>query len=136
MEDGLALYTSRDVHGIGRMANLVRERLHGDRTYYNRNRHINYTTVCALSCKFCSFYAQKGGPDPYTMSLDEVRARLRDHMDIPITEVHMVAGINPTTHQLRQVTLVGPFTSKSDATYVLTLSGYDEKVAISLPATS
>src|SRR5947209_4689964 len=60
-EDGLALYTSRDLHGIGRLANFVRESLHGDRTYYNRNRHINYTNVCALSCKFCSFYRKRDG---------------------------------------------------------------------------
>jgi aminodeoxyfutalosine synthase len=40
-EDGAALYDSRDVHGIGRLANYVREKLHGDKTYYNRNRHIN-----------------------------------------------------------------------------------------------
>ena len=54
-DDGVALYRSRDIHGIGRLANYVREKLHGDRTYFNRNRHINYTNVCALSCKFCSF---------------------------------------------------------------------------------
>src|SRR3954452_14464499 len=41
-DDGVALYGSRDLHGIGRLATLARERLHGDRTYYNRNRHINY----------------------------------------------------------------------------------------------
>src|SRR5215475_14080552 len=52
LADGVALYRSRDVHGIGRLANFVREKLHGNRTYYNRNRHINYTNVCALSCKF------------------------------------------------------------------------------------
>ncbi|MBC8108604.1 MAG: aminofutalosine synthase MqnE, partial [Anaerolineae bacterium] len=44
-EDGVALYRSRDIHGIGRLANFVREKLHGDQTYYNRNRHINYTNV-------------------------------------------------------------------------------------------
>src|SRR5947208_16993109 len=59
-DDGVALYRSRDLHGIGRLANFVRETLHGDRTYYNRNRHINYTNVCALSCKFSSFYRTRG----------------------------------------------------------------------------
>ena len=63
--DGVALYESRDLHGIGRLANFVRESLHGDRTYYNRNRHINYTNVCALSCKFCSFYRKKGEDGAY-----------------------------------------------------------------------
>src|SRR5258706_13996224 len=58
--DGLALYATRDLHGLGRLAHHVRTRLHGDRVYYNRNRHINYTNVCALSCKFCSFYRKRG----------------------------------------------------------------------------
>ncbi|MCZ6815081.1 MAG: CofH family radical SAM protein [Planctomycetota bacterium] len=55
-DDGVALYQSRDIHELGRLANLVRERLHGDAAYYNVNRHINYSNVCVLRCKFCSFY--------------------------------------------------------------------------------
>lgn len=94
-EDGLRLYDCPDLNAVGWMANNVRERLHGGATYYVRNQHINYTNVCNKGCKFCSFYAQKGGPDPYTMSIDEVKNRLRMHLDVPITEVHMVAGINP-----------------------------------------
>ena len=66
-DDGVALYRSRDLHGVGRLANHVRERLHGDRTYFNRNRHINYTNVCALSCKFCSFYRKRGEEGAYEM---------------------------------------------------------------------
>jgi len=64
-DDGVALYRSRDIHGIGRLANHVREQLHGDATYFNRNRHINYTNVCALSCKFCSFYRKRGEEGAY-----------------------------------------------------------------------
>jgi aminodeoxyfutalosine synthase len=94
-KDGLALYNNPNLNAIGMLANIIRERRHGDVTYYVRNQHINYTNVCNKGCKFCSFYAQKGGPDPYTMSIEEVKNRLRMHMDIPITEVHMVAGINP-----------------------------------------
>ena len=55
LADGVALYATSDLHGVGRLANHVRESLHGDRTYYNRNRHINYTNVCALSCN-CLLY--------------------------------------------------------------------------------
>jgi aminodeoxyfutalosine synthase len=73
-DDGAALYASRDLHAIGRLANHVRERLHGDRTYYNRNRHINYTNVCALSCKFCSFYRKRGEEGAYEMPLEQVIA--------------------------------------------------------------
>ena len=94
-DDGLSLYLNPNLNALGALANLVRERMSGDVTYYVRNQHINYTNVCNKGCKFCAFYAQKGGPDPYTMSIDEVQNRLRMHLDVPIKEVHMVAGINP-----------------------------------------
>lgn len=95
LEDGIRLYRTPNLTGVGYMANLVRERRHGARTYYVRNQHINYTNICNKFCKFCSFYAKKGGPEPYEMSLEEVRRRLEWHKEVPITEVHMVGGINP-----------------------------------------
>lgn len=94
-EDGLRLYDTPNLTAVGWLANQVRERWHGPKTYFVRNQHINYTNICNKFCKFCSFYAKKGGPDPYEMSLDEVRRRLEWHKDVPITEVHMVGGINP-----------------------------------------
>jgi aminodeoxyfutalosine synthase len=94
-EDGLRLYETPNLTAVGAMANIVRERLNGDTTYYVRNQHINYTNICNKFCKFCSFYAKKGGPEPYEMSLEEVRSRLEWHRDVRITEVHMVGGINP-----------------------------------------
>src|SRR5438445_13839504 len=94
-EDGVRLYKTPNLTGVGYMANIVRERRHGARTYYVRNQHINYTNICNKFCKFCSFYAKKGGPEPYELSLEEVKRRLEWHKDIPITEIHMVGGINP-----------------------------------------
>jgi aminodeoxyfutalosine synthase len=94
-EDGLALYHSSDVHGIGRLANFVREKLHGDRTYYNRNRHINYTNVCALSCKFCSFYRKRGEDGAYEMPVEQVIDTARRAADAGATEVHIVGGLHP-----------------------------------------
>jgi aminodeoxyfutalosine synthase len=93
--DGVALYRSRDLHGIGRLANFVRERLHGGRTYYNRNRHINYTNVCALSCKFCSFYRKRGEDGAYQMPVEQVVATARKAFDAGATEVHVVGGLHP-----------------------------------------
>jgi aminodeoxyfutalosine synthase len=95
LADGVSLYASRDVHGVGRLANLVRERLHGDRTYYNRNRHINYTNVCALSCKFCSFYRKRGEEGAYEMPIEQVVATARRAADAGATEVHIVGGLHP-----------------------------------------
>ncbi len=94
-EDGVRLYATPNLTGVGYLANRVRERLHGDRAYYVRNQHINYTNVCNKFCKFCSFYAKKGGPAPYEMDMAEVRRKLSAHLEVPITEVHMVGGIDP-----------------------------------------
>ncbi|MCC7435501.1 MAG: CofH family radical SAM protein [Methanoregulaceae archaeon] len=94
-EDGLRLFKSPNLTAVGYLANIDRERRHGGRTYYVRNQHINYTNICNKFCKFCSFYAKKGGPAPYEMSLDEVKRRLEWHKDVPLTEIHMVGGINP-----------------------------------------
>jgi aminodeoxyfutalosine synthase len=94
-EDGVALYASRDIHGIGRLANFVREKLHGDKTYFNRNRHINYTNVCALSCKFCSFYRKRGEEGAYEMPVEQVVATAKKAADGGATEVHIVGGLHP-----------------------------------------
>jgi len=93
--DGETLYRSRDVHGIGRLANFVRESLHGDQTFYNRNRHINYTNVCALSCKFCSFYRKRGEEGAYEMPVEQVVETARKAADGGATEVHIVGGLHP-----------------------------------------
>ncbi|MGC4032293.1 MAG: aminofutalosine synthase MqnE [Tepidisphaeraceae bacterium] len=93
--DGVALYASRDLHGIGRLANFVSEKLHGDVVFYNRNRHINYTNVCALSCKFCSFYRKRGEAGAYEMSVDECVAAAKTAAEHGATEVHVVGGLHP-----------------------------------------
>jgi aminodeoxyfutalosine synthase len=93
--DGVALYASRDLHGIGRLANFVREKLHGDKTYYNRNRHINYTNVCALSCKFCSFYRKRGEEGAYEMPVEQVVATAQKAAAAGASEVHIVGGLHP-----------------------------------------
>lgn len=95
IDDGVTLYASRDIHGIGRLANYVREQLHGNNTYYNRNRHINYTNVCALSCKFCSFYRKRGEEGAYEMPVEQVIATARKAADAGATEVHIVGGLHP-----------------------------------------
>ena len=93
--DGVALYATRDIHGVGRLANAVCEAMHGDVVYYNRNRHINYTNVCALSCKFCSFYRKRGEEGAYEMSVDECVAAAKDADRRGATEVHIVGGLHP-----------------------------------------
>jgi aminodeoxyfutalosine synthase len=93
--DGLALYRSSDLLGIGYMANRVRERLHGDRTYFNVNRHINPTDVCVASCRLCAFGKRVRDPEAYTMSLEQVWARAGDGVTEAVTEFHIVGGLHP-----------------------------------------
>jgi len=94
-EDGIKLSGTPNLTGVAHMANLVRERRHGAKTFFVRNQHINYTNICNKFCKFCSFYAKKGGPEPYEMTIQQVRDRLQWHNDVDLTEIHMVGGINP-----------------------------------------
>src|ERR1035437_6526992 len=73
--DGVALYRTTDILALGSLANLVRERLHGDVTYFNVTRHINPTDVCVASCRLCAFGKRVRDPKAYTMSLEEVWQR-------------------------------------------------------------
>jgi aminodeoxyfutalosine synthase len=94
-DDGVALYRTPDILGLGFLANLVRERLHGDTTYFNVNRHINPTDVCVASCRLCAFGKHAKDPKAYTMSLDEVWHRAGEGWSEAVTEFHIVGGLHP-----------------------------------------
>src|SRR5580693_2327023 len=95
-DDGVALFRYPDVVAVGQLANVVRERLHGDRTYFNRNMRIEVTNVCVASCLFCSFAKlEEGAPGSRTMSLKEAWRELEARMDDPPSEIHIVNGLHP-----------------------------------------
>lgn len=95
-DDGVRLYESPAIHVVGALANQVRERHNGNVTYWVRNQHINYTNICNKSCLFCSFYAApRDAERGYVLSVDEVAEKVRAYLDIPITEIHVVGGVNP-----------------------------------------
>lgn len=95
-DDGVHLYRHRDLLALGSLANEVRERLHGDRAFFNLNLHINPTNVCEADCKFCSFARLTPEmPQAYTMSVEQVQQKLRERAGQPITEVHVVNGLHP-----------------------------------------
>lgn len=94
-DDGLRLYNSNDILSLGYMANLVRNRINGDKTYYIYNQHINYSNICTNLCKFCAFGKDKDHDQAYEMDLETVKQKVRDRLDEPITEIHMVGGIHP-----------------------------------------
>ncbi len=94
-DDGAALYRSPDLLALGYMANVVRERLHGDRTYFNVNRHINPTDVCVASCRLCAFGKKARDPKAYTMSLEQVWESAGKGYSEAISEFHIVGGLHP-----------------------------------------
>ncbi len=65
--EGVTLYESCDLLAVGYLANHVREKLHGKRTYFNVNRHLNPTNVCVASCRLCAFGRKPDAPAAYTM---------------------------------------------------------------------
>ena len=94
-EDALALYRTTDVLAVGWLANHVRERMHGDVTYFNVNRHINPTNVCVAACKLCAFGRKKGDAAGYTMALDEAWQTAASGYSEAVTEFHIVGGLHP-----------------------------------------
>ncbi|MGQ9632763.1 MAG: aminofutalosine synthase MqnE [Bryobacteraceae bacterium] len=93
--DGLALYRTYDLLALGYMANLVRERLHGNVTYFNINRHINPTDVCVASCRLCAFGKRAKDPRAYTMSLEQAWEIAGRGWSEAVTEFHLVGGLHP-----------------------------------------
>ena len=94
-QDGLTLYRTPDILGVGWLANVVRERMHGDKTYFNVNRHINPTDVCVASCRLCAFGKKARDPKAYTMSLEEIWHRAGEGYAEAVTEFHIVGGLHP-----------------------------------------
>src|SRR6184192_1758215 len=93
--DALALYRSFDILAVGWLANSVRERMHGDTTYFNVNRHINPTNVCVAACRLCAFGRKKEAPGAYTMALEEAFETAASGYTEAVTEFHIVGGLHP-----------------------------------------
>jgi len=94
-QEGVALYQSNDLLAIGYLAHHVRVRMHGMRTYFNVNRHINPTNVCVASCKLCAFGRKPEVPGAYTMALDEALRVAGENWSEAVTEFHIVGGLHP-----------------------------------------
>lgn len=95
-EDGLVLYRSRDLNGIGTIANILRERINGNVATFIHNRYVNYSNVCLLSCQFCAFGAKKREDHAFELAIPEIIESVRDALKLGITEIHMVGGLHPS----------------------------------------
>lgn len=95
-EEGLLLFQEGKLSFVGALANFVRERRHGNTTYFNRNFHIEPTNVCVFSCSFCSYsrlYAHK--EEGWELTTDEMLNIVKKYDGQPVTEVHIVGGVHP-----------------------------------------
>jgi aminodeoxyfutalosine synthase len=94
--DALRLFESRDLHALGAIAGLARQRQVGRRASYIINRYLNYSNYCILSCRFCSFARKKRDADGFQLSVREMVEKARQALDLGITELHIVGGLHPT----------------------------------------
>jgi aminodeoxyfutalosine synthase len=95
-KDGLLLFQKGDLSFVGSLANHVRERMHGDNVYFNRNFHIEPTNVCVFTCNFCSYsrlYAHR--EEGWELSIDDMMNIVKKYDGQPVTEVHIVGGVHP-----------------------------------------
>lgn len=95
-EECLHLFEKGSLGFVGALANNIREKRHGDKTYFNRNFHIEPTNVCVFSCSFCSYsrlYAHK--EEGWELSIDQMLEIVKSYDGKPITEVHIVGGVHP-----------------------------------------
>ncbi|MBI1344198.1 MAG: aminofutalosine synthase MqnE [Terrimonas sp.] len=95
-EEGIILFDKADLPWLGAFANHIREQKHGQKTYFNRNFHIEPTNVCVFSCNFCSYsrlYAHR--EDGWVLSEDQMMDIVRSYDGKPVTEVHIVGGVHP-----------------------------------------
>jgi aminodeoxyfutalosine synthase len=94
--DGLILFEEADLAFLGRLANKIRNAKHGDRTYFNRNFHVEPTNVCLYTCTFCSYSRLiKKREEGWEYSKEEMMDIVKSYDDQPVTEVHIVGGVLP-----------------------------------------
>ena len=95
-EEGLALFEEAPLPFVGALANFVREKMHGHKTFFNRNFHIEPTNVCVFSCNFCSYsrlYAHR--EEGWELSMEDMLNIVKKYDGKPETEVHIVGGVHP-----------------------------------------
>jgi aminodeoxyfutalosine synthase len=94
-EEGMLLYRTPDLNTLMRLANLVRERKHGDRTFFVHSLRLEFTNICYVGCTFCAFAARKGDPRAWDYDVETVVEKVREKWEPGITELHMSSGHHP-----------------------------------------
>lgn len=91
--DSLALFHTQDLFELGRIANSVKEKMHGNKIYFGVSLNINHTNICKLRCPICAFSTDEGAENAYSLSQDEIIERIRKSTRYNISEVHIVGGL-------------------------------------------
>lgn len=97
-EEGIYLFYNAELSHLGTLANYIREKRHGNKTYFNKNFHIEPTNICVFDCKFCSysrFLREKDDYDAWELSEEQIYEAIRNYEGKDITEVHIVGGVHP-----------------------------------------
>lgn len=97
-EEGTYLFYNAELSHLGTLANYIREKRHGNKTYFNKNFHIEPTNICVFDCKFCSysrFLREKDEYDAWELSEEDIYNAIRNYDGKDITEVHIVGGVHP-----------------------------------------
>ena len=97
-EEGVQLFEEGDLNFLGALANYIREKKHGDTTYFNKNFHIEPTNICVFDCKFCAYsklLRNKGELDAWEMSEEDIYEKVKSYDKSDVTEVHIVGGVHP-----------------------------------------
>ena len=97
-DEGVLLFEQGELGYLGALADHIRTTRHGDKTYFNRNYHIEPTNICVFDCTFCAYsrkIREKGDYAAWELSEQEIYDKLRSYEDVPITEVHIVGGVHP-----------------------------------------
>lgn len=96
VDECITLYYEAELGLVGSLANFIRNRKHGDYTYFNRNFHIEPTNICVFDCKFCSYSRLlKQKEEGWEYSIEQMLDIVRTYKDKPVTEVHIVGGVHP-----------------------------------------
>ncbi|CAN2046449.1 Aminodeoxyfutalosine synthase [Candidatus Magnetomoraceae bacterium gMMP-1] len=140
-EDGLLLYNTQDIIGLGHLADNLRCKKHGRKAYYIYNQHINYTNICSNRCLFCAYARDKDENGAFTYSIEDVKNKLIERIDEPVNELHVVGGLNhalsfeyyiemlKTIKMIRPNAVIKAFTAV-EIDHLFKISGYSLKKTI------
>lgn len=94
-DEGIMLFEKADLGYLGCLANFIREKRHGDKTFFNRNFHIEPTNICIYNCTFCSYSRKANEEGSWDYSIEEILEKVKAYKDTQVTEVHVVGGVHP-----------------------------------------